>query len=315
RLEPDQSLEMAHDGRAVLLLAARVGLVHLLLEEPFDLARRDVALGLRKAEAEIELREDRVVEDFPVVSLRGLLAAEVDLDEIAGEPVPHLDHVLAKLGFGQDLAAPGVNHLALLVEHVVVLEQVLADVEVVRLDLLLRVADRPRDETMLDRDALLHAELLHEVLHPIGAEDAQEIVLERQVEARRPGIALATGSTAQLVVDATRLVPFGSDDVETARLDHLLALARARLLILREDHLEAALVLLRSLLELLPQVLDHAHVVGALRLVALLGRTELLLVGPEDLVVTALGVVIRRLAARVGLFPGSDAVPARVGTD
>ena len=45
------------------------------------------------------------------------------------------------------VAAPGVDHLALLVEDVVVLEQMLADVEVVRLDLLLRVADGARDRS------------------------------------------------------------------------------------------------------------------------------------------------------------------------
>ena len=84
-----------------------------------------------------------------------------------------------------------VDDLALLVEDVVVLEEVLADVEVVRLDLLLRVADGARDEAVLDRHALLHAEPLHQALHAVGAEDAQQVVLEREVEARaspgRPG--------------------------------------------------------------------------------------------------------------------------------
>ena len=62
----------------------------------------------------------------------------------------------------EDLAAQRIDRLALLVHHVVVLEQVLADVEVVALDLLLRVLDRAVDPGVLDRDVLFHPEALHE---------------------------------------------------------------------------------------------------------------------------------------------------------
>ena len=55
-------------------------------------------------------------------------------------------------------AAQRVDVLALLVHHVVVLEEVLADGEVLRLDLLLRALDRLGDHPVLDRDAFFHAE-------------------------------------------------------------------------------------------------------------------------------------------------------------
>src|SRR6185437_5107296 len=48
------------------------------------------------------------------------------------------------------------------------------------------------------------------------SEDAHQIVFEREVEARRAGIALAAGAAAQLVVDAARLVALGRDDVQPA---------------------------------------------------------------------------------------------------
>src|SRR6202142_1028665 len=58
---------------------------------------------------------------------------------------------------------PGrVNRLALLIHDIVVLEQVLADVEVVPLDLLLRVLDGAVDEAVLDRHVLFHPQALHE---------------------------------------------------------------------------------------------------------------------------------------------------------
>src|SRR5258708_39844201 len=113
----------------------------------------------------------------------------------------------------------------------------LADVEVVRLDLLLRVLDRRVDPAMLDRLAFLHPEALHDLLDALGAEDAQQIVLQREEETRRPGIALATGAAAQLVVDAPALVALSAEDVDPPRREHLLALSGALRAVLLERRL------------------------------------------------------------------------------
>ena len=56
----------------------------------------------------------------------------------------------------------------------------------------------------------------------VGGEDAHQVVFERNVEARRSGIALASGTSAKLVVDAPRFVAFGADDVQAARAGRLL---------------------------------------------------------------------------------------------
>ena len=48
------------------------------------------------------------------------------------------------------------------------------------------------------------------------AEDAHQVVFHRQVEAARARVALASGAAAQLVVDATRFVALGADDVQAA---------------------------------------------------------------------------------------------------
>ena len=54
-------------------------------------------------------------------------------------------------------------------------------------------------------------------------EEAHEVVLGRQEEARLAGVALAAGAAAQLVVDAARLVALGAEDVQAAELDDALA--------------------------------------------------------------------------------------------
>ena len=133
------------------------------------------------------------------------------------------DHVADRVGdvvAFQQLVALLVDHAALVVGDVVVFEQLLADVEVARLDAVLRLGDRAVDDRMLDRLALGHLEPLHDRAQALAAEDAQQRILERQVEARRARVALAAGAAAQLVVDAPRLVALGADDVQAARGDH-----------------------------------------------------------------------------------------------
>ena len=83
----------------------------------------------------------------------------------------------------EDLAAQRVDVLTLLVHHIVVLEQVFADGEVLRLHLLLRALDGLADHAVLDRHALFHAQALHQAGDAIGSEDPHQIVFERQIEA------------------------------------------------------------------------------------------------------------------------------------
>ena len=55
----------------------------------------------------------------------------------------------------------------------------------------------------------------------IGGEDPHQVVFERDVEAGRSGIALASGTSAKLIVDAPRFVPLGADDVQAADAEQL----------------------------------------------------------------------------------------------
>ena len=63
-------------------------------------------------------------------------------------------------------------------------------------------------------------------VHAVGAEDAHQVVLQRQVELRAARIALAAGAAAQLVVDAAGFVALGAEHVEAARGERLLLEAR-----------------------------------------------------------------------------------------
>ncbi len=136
--------------------------------------------------------------------------------------------------------AQRVDVLTLLVHDVVVLEQVLADGEVLRFHLLLRALDGARHHPVLDRHAFFHPQTLHQAGDAVGPEDAHQVVFERQVEARRTRVALAAGAPAQLVVDAPRLVPLGGDDVQPAQPDDLVVVGVALLLEVGEDAVPVA---------------------------------------------------------------------------
>src|SRR5207249_3532089 len=110
---------------------------------------------------------------------------------------------------------------------VVVLEEMLAHLEVVRLHLLLRVLDGAGEEAVLDGHALLDPHAVHHRGDALASEDAQEVVLERQEEARSARVALAAGTAAEPVVDAPRLMALGAKDDAAAGGDHLFLLLRA----------------------------------------------------------------------------------------
>src|SRR6187397_2636639 len=75
---------------------------------------------------------------------------------------------------------------------------------------------------MDDRLVLLQPKTLQHSVQLVGPEDAHQVVFQRQEELRMPGVALPPGAPAQLVVDATALVPLGAQHVEAAGAERLL---------------------------------------------------------------------------------------------
>ena len=69
--------------------------------------------------------------------------------------------------------------LALIIGDVIVFQQMLSNIEVVPLDLALRIFNRASDERVLDRLALLHAQLLHDAGDAIRCKDSHQVVFER----------------------------------------------------------------------------------------------------------------------------------------
>ena len=143
-------------------------------------------------------------------------------DQLVDRGVAHVGDDLVDRLVAHPLDALLEDHLALVVHHVVELQQVLADVEVARLDLALRLLQRLVDPRMDDRLVLLEPEPLQHAVELVGPEDAHQVVFQRQEELRMPGVALPAGAAAQLVVDAPALVPLGAEHEQPAGGERLL---------------------------------------------------------------------------------------------
>ena len=91
---------------------------------------------------------------------------------------------------------------------------------------------------MLNALALRHTEGIEHADQVLRAEETHQIVLEGDVEAGGTRVALTAGTTAQLVVNAARLMALGADYTETAESSDLglqfLRLLARKLVHLRE---------------------------------------------------------------------------------
>ena len=144
-------------------------------------------------------------------------ASEVNSSTFADDDFLHDVHeAVAHIVAVNDFVAEAVNDFALLVHHVVVFERAFALLEIVLLDAFLRGLDGAIQQRMLKLLAFFEAHALHDFDNAVGTEQAHQIVFERDEKVRRTGIALARATSAQLPVNAPRLVALRADDVQAA---------------------------------------------------------------------------------------------------
>ena len=143
---------------------------------------------------EVEVLLQAFLQAFDVPKLLRRLRRHEGIDDRIDDVAAHVLDQVGDPVRAHQVVAQFVDGLALIVCDVVVFEQVLADIEVVRFDLALRVLDRPRHQPVLDGLAFLHAQALQHRAHARRREDAHQRVFQRQVETGRARITLASGT-------------------------------------------------------------------------------------------------------------------------
>ena len=198
--QPNLAFQLAHVLRAKRLLSGVIGPGGVFREGVGELLRvvlAEVVLDFEADGEELAHLDPQCVE-VPVVRQPG---------GVLQDPGPHhtidsLTQLLVDRVAAEHLAPITIDGVPLTVHHVVVLQDVLAHLEVLGLDLLLRALDGLRDDLHVDRLIVGQIHRQHGAFDDVGLEKPQQIVLERQVEPALAGIALTSGTTTQLVVDA-----------------------------------------------------------------------------------------------------------------
>jgi hypothetical protein len=114
------------------------------------------------------------------------------------------DHILTDAldGLGNifrthEISALLIDHAALIIGHIVILQQLFARIEVVLFDAPLCALDLPRQHAALDGFPGFHADARHERLHAGRvAENAHQIIFEGQIKPARARIALPSRSAS-----------------------------------------------------------------------------------------------------------------------
>ena len=119
------------------------------------------------------------------------------------------------IGF-QYLVTLAVNHLPLIVGHVIVFQQILADIEVTPFYLALGILDGAGHPTVLDGLAVFQAQRTHHAADTIRSEDTHQIIFHGQEETGVARIPLTARTTTQLVINAAGFVTLGTDDVQAS---------------------------------------------------------------------------------------------------
>ena len=256
-----QPFQRPHLLLAQLLLLRLVGLLgeaKHLLEYLIAAHLGETVLGKVGGQGHYRLQLGQQCAQVPVF---GAIAGHERLERRLDLLLDHLDHVGADVGALQDLTALGVDQFAMAVHNVVVLDDVLADVKVVALNLGLSLLYRLGDHAALQGRLLIHAHFAQEVGHPVRGEAAHHVIAEGDEEAGAAGVTLTTRPSAELVVDAPRLVALRAHDVQPAGVHYPFVLHlpllprlpadRLRLLLRRGYQVHITLVgqLLRQLIE------------------------------------------------------------------
>ena len=134
----------------------------------------------------------------------------------------HVEHISLEVGAAQDLPAFAVNDFTLVIHHIVIFNQVFTNIKMIALNPDLRLLNCFIDDGIFDRDIFAHTGPFHKFTNTVTAETPHNIVFQRNIETRAARIALTPGSAAQLVIDTASLVAFRADDMQPARLDHLI---------------------------------------------------------------------------------------------
>ena len=148
------------------------------------------------------------------IPLLGILLFRAEgIDEPLSRLFDHAENIFGHVGGFQHRLPMLVDHLPLFVHDIVIFQQMFADLEIVAFNLLLGIFNRLGDHAVFDGHPFFHPQFQHQIRHPLGSKNPQEIILQRQEKTGGPGVPLPTGPPSELIINSAAFMTFGPHDM------------------------------------------------------------------------------------------------------
>ena len=120
---------------------------------------------------------NRLDESVKAPFLGILFLRTVSLNQAYANPFHHIQNFFGDIRGFEIALSMLVNHLPLLIHHIIIFQEMLADFKIMAFHFLLGIFNRLGNHTMFDRHTFFHAELEHKIGHALRGKNAQKIVL------------------------------------------------------------------------------------------------------------------------------------------
>src|SRR5690625_2781910 len=110
----------------------------------------------------------------------------------------HIIDITTQFFARKRMLAPRVNDFSLVIEHIVVLQLLFTDTEVVLLYFRLRPLQGFGDPGMGDDFPLFEVKAVHHFGYTVGTKQLHQVILKRNIELGFPGVTLASRSPPEL---------------------------------------------------------------------------------------------------------------------
>ena len=223
--DQDHALQFPHPVGADLFFLCAVRAFDRLMHTFLEFIRLDLRVFtvIRQLDARAQARD--ISAEHVQIPLLGEFGARcAGFDIFVRELIRHIEDVTAQFLAVEYPAAFFVNQLTLGIDHVVILQDVLTGCKVLAFHPLLGVLDPAGDHPGVDRFSRVILETGHDVLDPVSAKTAHQIVIEADKESRGTRVSLTSGTAPELVVDTSGLMALRADDMQSAQFDDFFVL-------------------------------------------------------------------------------------------
>ena len=136
-------------------------------------------------------------------------------DQIINHLKTHITGNFGQVTVFHDVAALTKDHLALLVHHIIELEQLLAHIKVTAFNLCLRALQRFVHPRVFNRFTLFHAKRRQHLVQTFRSKNPHQVIFKGQKEQRPTRITLTPRPTAQLIINPPAFMTFRSQYEQT----------------------------------------------------------------------------------------------------